>query len=332
MEENQLELSKFKYFVFGDIHIMSHPKWYYDQCKDILLNKIPKVLKYFGIETVIFLGDVFERKNHISNKERMLLEDFIDEIKNYEIIFILGNHDFSSKDENTCSFLKDKVLFVDNWYQRDNVLFASYKVNLLDFESEYLFCHHGINDLKPFRDVKIGLKDLHKKYGKIFSGHYHKRTIFNNFIYVGAPWQRDFRDCNYPSSVLLLSEDFRTKQWLSFDDHIVHHVQLKIDQLHQLYNLKLNDGWKYRLWLEIKNPDDEREIRDYINNKFGEMLMEEPIIDIQIIESNNGNFVYNQDQIDYDQLLNQILDLEEVNDKKEYFDIGKGIFDEVEKN
>ena len=73
------------------------------------LKKLLNILDYYKVKKVILLGDTFHDKdafNRMTSKVRSLFEELI---KNYEVIFVLGNHENKMKID-TIQFYREYVI------------------------------------------------------------------------------------------------------------------------------------------------------------------------------------------------------------------------------
>jgi calcineurin-like phosphoesterase family protein len=165
-------------------------------------------------EAIIFLGDIFEKKDRIDNVVKNSLVKVLRLIKKKDcrLYFLVGNHDKNKEGELTIEFLaktygsvvKDvkvvevegrRILFIpfrkrDNEaisilgrYRNDDIIVCSH-VEIEGADLGYIL--HSGNDLFKIEDFK--------GYELVFNGHYHKRQRIGNIRCVGSIYKTDWGD------------------------------------------------------------------------------------------------------------------------------------------
>jgi DNA repair exonuclease SbcCD nuclease subunit len=174
-----------------------------------------------GIKILIFEGDVFDNRRHVDiYTKNKILELFQNHLKEFEIYIICGNHDTYYKTTNDINSLKILKLFPNVTVFEEittkkinglNFLFVPwlYDLNTLkkwvsendSKEIDVCIGHFDMIGAKINKNTfsKTGLtKELLYDFRKIFSGHYHTRSIEKNkdreIIYTGTPYQLNFGD------------------------------------------------------------------------------------------------------------------------------------------
>lgn len=172
-----------------------------------------------GIDTIINLGDTFDRRKFINfNTLYHAKEFFFDELQKRGITMhlIVGNHDTSFKNTNQINSPDLVFREYDNiiryphpiettiggvdmvmmpWINRDNQEEA-YKL-IKKTKSTLMFGHFELSDeaLKGRFKFEHGIttKDI-RRFEYVFSGHYHHKITKKNFQYIGAPFCFDWGD------------------------------------------------------------------------------------------------------------------------------------------
>jgi len=172
-----------------------------------------------GIDTIINLGDTFDRRKFINYNTLYQAKDFFfDEIQRRGITMhvIVGNHDTTFKNTNEVNspglvFREyDNIIRYPNptttsiggldivmmpWINQDN---HEESYNLIkNSKARVMFGHFELSDqslMGKFKfDHGIKIKDI-TKFEHVFSGHYHHKITKKNFKYIGAPFCFDWGD------------------------------------------------------------------------------------------------------------------------------------------
>lgn len=204
--------------IVADFHINEKPAYRFDIVREILLEDIPKLIKEYDIDKLVCLGDVFEKKDRIPNKERRLIEEFVVLNSDVFMYFLVGNHDISAGNYTTISFLNAfdnvRVIAKPELIRIYDMNFAfipwNYDPEIFKGKTNVCFAHHEVKELVNFNpDTNYSIDEF--PYRVTMSGHIHKRVHYNkgnkDFYYVGAISQRDFRDCGCPESAILFNCD-----------------------------------------------------------------------------------------------------------------------------
>lgn len=160
-----------------------------------------------------FLGDLFEDRKTL----RMEVAAEVAKIiymapKTVAIRVVPGNHDYYSRKGHIWELFRDRVVVYDepgviNLYPGVSIAVHPYPMEgydkfkdfLANNEANYLFTHADMDVEKAGlveHEIKVGATsiELYKRFGHVYSGHYHWRQTVNNFTYLGNPLQKDFGD------------------------------------------------------------------------------------------------------------------------------------------
>lgn len=175
------------------------------------------------IENVIFAGDFFDNRNHVTTSVlNYITTEFIPEFEKTgaHMYIIAGNHDIAYRNTNSINHLgifknrknftvvDNEVLYVPNDSDYDFVLcpwinpmnYDDILADLKRYESDkaILIGHFEIAGMKMYKFNKTcehGLdKELFSGYHKVLSGHFHHASESGNFEYLGAQFHLTWAD------------------------------------------------------------------------------------------------------------------------------------------
>ena len=224
-----------------------------------------KELKKNNIQNVVFLGDFFHMRNNISANTLHVASQILDNLKDFNVHFILGNHDLYFANEPTVSpvnlfqgrnnikvYSKPEIVKFGN----KEALFCGWGYDPLDYKADVLFTHAEISLFRYNTDVgacEDGFKasSLLSHFDIIYSGHFHLRQERKwenkRIIYVGNTFPMDHSD-NY--------ETVKGFDIFDFDTYESEFIENTISP--RFYKIKLSDlisgEWSYEtLNNSIKN-------------------------------------------------------------------------------
>ena len=257
-----------KIAIVGDLHIGSQEqnatfvKYQFDSLCYFL-----DIFKTNGIKRVIFLGDIFNNRKHITPITMSLIKRLLKELKSRDLepIFIAGNHDIFYKNTselNNVELLLDRYEIVTNsakeyfrnivaipWINKDN--YENIAESLDNSSADYLFAHAefaGFDMIRGFKCQKSQIKsNLITKFKKIYSGHFHCISEHGNICYVGTPYELNWSDSNEIKRVIILDTltgketqhnnpyKYFIKYYISHEDDTKHNVEYLNDKNVKLY-------------------------------------------------------------------------------------------------
>ena len=192
-----------------------------------------------GIDTVLILGDTFDRRKYVNFYAlQRAKEMFFDKLANRKIKvhMLAGNHDTYFKNTNDVNspdlLLKEyrNINVIDNpttitidgtdicmmpWICPDN-----YDASLNEMKSttaELCMGHFEISGFAMYRgmDSHEGLdKTIFEKFDLVFSGHYHHRSDDGHIYYLGNPYELTWQDYNDPRGFHLFDTTSRELQFV----------------------------------------------------------------------------------------------------------------------
>lgn len=241
-----------KILFFSDLHLGVHQNsrtWH-----EIALG-VSKWLKHtmvkFNLDTIIFAGDVFHDRHEVGVNTLHVAKRFFDELKEYNIYIIPGNHDSflsSTVEINSAEILENtnirvfsKPVLIE--VNERTIALCPWKTNVLtDLDQtqtiDIIVGHFDIINFKmsgnKVCEEGISPEELFTKSKAIISGHFHSRqyrTYDNGFIlYLGAPYEMDFGDRGQLKGATIIDMDDLSINFCINDISPQHH-RLKINDL-----------------------------------------------------------------------------------------------------
>ena len=213
-----------KLLIIGDLHIgvrNSNPVLF-GMMKDFFSNTLFPYVKNNGIEHVLQLGDVHDRRKSID----FMVADWITnhffkwfEANHVHFISLVGNHDSYYKNTiaiDGMSQLSEHLEFVNIVKEPQSFVFDGQKILMVPWicdenrkecieaveenaDSETFLLGHfelaGFEMVRGFRSETDCLdRNVLRQYRKVFSGHYHLTSEHDNIIYVGTPYELNWND------------------------------------------------------------------------------------------------------------------------------------------
>jgi DNA repair exonuclease SbcCD nuclease subunit len=212
-----------KCLLIGDIH--AGKKRNSNIFHQILLDYgkwIKEICHRNDIKHIIQLGDIYDNRFTISAETHNCVNSFIDELEEFTMDIIVGNHDAMLNDNASVNWLTPlnkhpNITVHDKITVRDEMVFAGWGVKLEDIPPCKLFFGHidtiGF-ELQKNKISTHGFKasDLMDKVsGAAFTGHYHlpqTRTYDRKpLCYVGSAFSLDWNDQDSKKYVYILDTD-----------------------------------------------------------------------------------------------------------------------------
>lgn len=208
------------------------------------------------IDTVIILGDTFDKRKYTNNYVIDQCKDFffnqlID--RDISVYMIIGNHDVYFKNTlspNTPGLLlaeydnithiecpktisiKDIDIAMIPWICNDN--YESAHNEIKNSPADICMGHFEISSFSMYRGVESqdGLSPaLFDKYHKTFSGHYHHRSTKGNITYLGTPYEITWQDYADPKGFHIFDLGTRELEFIENPNKLF--VKLEYNDLNQ---------------------------------------------------------------------------------------------------
>jgi len=283
-----------------------------------------KKMKDEDIEICISMGDLFDNRTIIDiNFFNDFINEFIELLKEFNITFynIQGNHDLYFRNRSDVSLVKHLEKFYDKFINISEVTdledmtlvpwIIDSKKDIPKDYNEFVLGHFEFKDIDKYIAGEIDIKTFSKA-KMVFSGHYHNKSLKDNVMYIGTPYQLEWGDYGEIKGFYILDTD----KGIEFIKNEISpmHLKLKYDDRNKkpwvisglgedIYFDKLNENVLEILQKNIFNV--------YINsakdNKYNEILydLKQKNLDFEVF--NNAELSELID-IKYDPKEEEILD------------------------
>jgi DNA repair exonuclease SbcCD nuclease subunit len=233
-------------------------------------NTFFPVLESNDIDTVLILGDTFDRRKYVNfyaldRAKRMFFDKLAS--MNINVHMLAGNHDTYFKNTNEVNspdlLLKeyDNINVIDkpttiNVYNTDICMMPwicpeNYQQSLDEMKNtkaDLCMGHFEIAGFAMYRGMESheGLnKQIFEKFDMVFSGHYHHRSDDGHIYYLGNPYELTWQDYNDPRGFHLFDLDRRELEFVrnpytmfarvEYDDKEKEPVELDALDLKEMY-------------------------------------------------------------------------------------------------
>jgi DNA repair exonuclease SbcCD nuclease subunit len=201
-----------------------------DNSKKFLDEVFFPYIKNSGIDTIVHLGDLVDRRKYINiNTARRLREDFLDPLANggYDVHFIAGNHDTYFKNTNSVNALRELVVDKYNFKVYDQlpreVEFDGTFVLMLPWicdenrkqclekikstPAQIIMGHLELAGFEMYRGSMVSHGDdrhIFDRFDLVLSGHYHHRSSDGTIHYLGSHAEFTWSDYDDPKGFHVL--------------------------------------------------------------------------------------------------------------------------------
>jgi DNA repair exonuclease SbcCD nuclease subunit len=259
-----------------------------------------------GIDTVIMLGDTFDRRKYINYLTlKRAKEIYFDELSKRKIktFILVGNHDTTYKNTNEVNsielLLEDysnitaisgpKTINVDQhdicmipWINAEN-----YDISLAEIKntSATVCCgHFEIEGFAMHRGMpsQEGLKrDIFRKFDLTFSGHYHHKSSSDSIYYLGNPYELTWSDYNDTRGFHILDLDTRNLDFIPNPNVMFHRIVYddKLESITEITNKAMAGYANTYVKVVVVNKTN-----PYLFDKFMNNLYNVNPLDITIVE------------------------------------------------
>lgn len=212
-------------------------------------NQFFPYLKENGIDTVVHLGDLVDRRKYLTyTTANVMRKEYIEPSQQMGLktSIIIGNHDTFYKDTNEVNALREVVMGREGFTIYSNPEYAefdglkalmlpwiceanqekSFKM-ILNKGAPIIFSHL---ELAGFEMSKGQLMEhgmdasMFKKYKAVYSGHYHHKSSKGNIHYLGAPYEMTWVDYQDPKGFHVL--DTNTLQLDFIQNPLIMHEKI----------------------------------------------------------------------------------------------------------
>jgi len=228
-------------------------------------------LKSAGINTVLILGDTFDRRKYVNfftlkRTKQMFFDRLADQ--NIQVHMLAGNHDTYFKNTNDVNSVD--LLLAE--YDNINVIDSPQTIHLNYGETSYDVCmlpwicadnyensmleikntsaticmgHLEVAGFAMYRGMPSheGLeRSLFRKFEYTFSGHYHHRSNADGIFYLGNPYELTWQDYNDDRGFHIFDMDRRSLEFIKNPNKMFHRITYddKKDTITDITNMDLS--------------------------------------------------------------------------------------------
>lgn len=288
---------------FGARNDSTHFLDYYEKFyRDTFFPK----LKEEGIDTVLILGDTFDRRKYINFYSlKRTKEMFFEPLREMGIKahMLAGNHDTYFKNTNDVNSVRlllqeyNNISVIDSpttidvdgiaicmmpWICPENYDESINTINTTN--ADICMGHFEIAGFAMHRGMPSheGLdRGLFKKFDTVFSGHYHHRSNQDNIRYLGNPYELTWQDYNDPRGFHLFDLDTRNLEFIENPNVMFHRITYddKEESITEITNKELGKFAGTYVKVVVLNKTN-----PYLFDKFMNNLYNVNPIDITIAE------------------------------------------------
>lgn len=225
-----------KIALLGDTHIGARgdSAAFHDHMQKFYMEFFFPYLKENGVNTIIQLGDLFDRRKYINFMSLHRSRSYLfDQLKEYGIDFHVfpGNHDTfykSTNEVNSINLLLGEYDNVTTYMEPTEVDFDGLKIGMIPWicpenydrvvefmnttSTQIILGHFEIAGFEMYRGSVCdhGLSiEIFSKFDDVYSGHFHTRSSRGNITYVGTPYELTWSDWNDTKGFHILDTETR---------------------------------------------------------------------------------------------------------------------------
>jgi len=227
------------------------------------------VLDSNSIDTVLILGDTFDRRKYINfYSYKRTREMFFDKLsqRGIKVHMLAGNHDTYFKNTNEVNSVRlllqeytnievidsPKTITVDGnaicmmpWICPEN--YQESMDELKNTTSDVVMGHFDIAGFQMHRGLSStdGLeRSLFSRFDMVFSGHFHHRSTSDNIYYLGNPYELTWQDYNDPRGFHLFDLQARKLEFIENPNVMFHRITYD-DKENSITEINSKDLTKY---------------------------------------------------------------------------------------
>jgi DNA repair exonuclease SbcCD nuclease subunit len=280
---------------------------------NIVLNFLDYIEEYYfenNMDSIYVLGDIFDRATNIKNEVFIPVFTKLYEMKEKGInfLFLLGNHDIINVDNDSIVETFKPIGKVIKEVEKDdgkNFTFLPYtkdedKVgNALG--QGVLFTHLPIADFEFDNSYHATEKNsfsrsVFESFSLVFTGHFHRHQVWNNIIYVGAPFQQFRDEAGQTKGFIVFDTDTENWELIEYTEAPTY-TFLKYDDLINLASMEFTNKF---VCVEIT-----KKIKDFAKLKY--ILYQKGAVDIIPIFEKNVEEVKVDKEIKTNQNIEEIV-------------------------
>jgi len=274
---------------------------------DFLNNQFFPYIKEHNITTLIHLGDVVDRRKFINHQTASVFrKHFFDRLwkEKIDTHIIIGNHDTYFKNTNEINAIENLYTSFDGqnepWiytrpkvvnFDGTDILFVPWicddnrDESLLAIQSAKADLCFGHLEIKGF-ELQNGIindhgfnRDDFKRFDKVISGHFHKKSDDGHIFYLGAQFEMTWSDYKDPKAFHIFDTATRELEVIT-NPRTIHKKIIYNDKEKDYTNFDLRPYNNHYIKLIVLNKS-----KDEMFDKFVERLYNEiTVFDLNIIE------------------------------------------------
>lgn len=234
-----------KHILIGDTHfdVSNGSEEVFNNQLKVFNNQILPLMEERNIKSIVQTGDITDNRTKLSlNIQHRLKTELFDilELKNINLISIIGNHDIYKKTDLSIYSMEvfekayKNLTIISKPTKLNNLLLIPWlctqedELNMFkEIEAQKpkgVIGHFEISDFFVSRTLKAehGLtKDLFKNI-KVFSGHYHLKQEDDNINYIGTPYQLTWSDFGENKGFYILDDETLELEFIPNESSIIH--------------------------------------------------------------------------------------------------------------
>lgn len=229
-------------------------------------------LEKHGIDTILHLGDIFDRRKYINfSTLQESKRFFFDVLKNKNITMhaIIGNHDTYYSNTNQVNSVKlllkeypNVIVYEDKpvelqfdmtrilmcpWLTSEN---SKESMEIMKKSTANILCgHFGLKGFEMMKGVMSDHGIDHKEFShfeNVFSGHYHHQSQYGNVKYLGSQYEMNWSDYGCKKGFYLLDTETKELTFIENENRIYHKIDyddtdLTLDEIANLDTSILKD-------------------------------------------------------------------------------------------
>lgn len=314
-----------KVAIINDTHfgVRNDSPYFLEHILSFFENKFIPYLIEHKIDTVIHLGDFFDRRKYVNfNTLSSVRKRFVEPLvaNNIKMYIILGNHDTYYKNTNEINSIKELFQNMDEFILIDkptDLEFDNLCMTLIPWitpenESEFVsairksscrvLCGHF--EIVGFQ-VMNGVKHTHglsctelNKFEMVLSGHFHLKQSEKNIHYLGSQYQMNFGDVNFKKGFHILNTVDMELTFVENENNIFHIFNYDdstdegIKQIATFISKSNLRGAFVRVFVREKTK--QSVFDKFIDALWGKNIQDLSVVDEMIVMNQNNNIEFSE--------------------------------------
>ena len=289
---------------------------------DFYLKQFYPYLVEHGINEVIHLGDMFDRRKYINFVSLSKCREYFflpSKKHGIKIHTIIGNHDTSYKNTNSINspdLLLNEFDNIQCYYKPTDIVIDDLNIALLPWictdnytesmnfvqstRAQVLLGHLEITGFEMYRGAVNNdhgySGDIFSKFDIVMSGHFHHRSSKGNIHYLGCPYEMTWSDWNDPKGFHIFDTETRELTFIENQYKMFHKIHY--DDSHNDMDTVLNLNTDALAGTMVKVIVHEKN-NPYWFDMFIDKIEKTGVLDLQVVEDHlNLNLEDDSDIID----------------------------------